>query len=90
MSSNIAIIDQDKTERIRELEQKIFQVTNDCDDLDVVFNALQSTITFWMSTVCPECRKNIARTFKRKIPDMLADANRAAALRAQHPSHQCH
>ena len=37
--------------------------------------ALQDLITDHMAMVCPVCRKNIAKKFKRDFPQMVVNAN---------------
>jgi hypothetical protein len=69
---------QKKHDLCRELESKLFALTGEYD-LDIIFTALQSLMTFLMSTVCPGCRKRLARTLKARIPVMLAEANEFAA-----------
>jgi hypothetical protein len=52
-------------------------------------SALQDAFVHFMTLVCPDCRKNIARKLKRDVPEMLEHANRVAAKRGP-SSHQCH
>jgi hypothetical protein len=44
-----------------------------------VLTALVHALTFCMAFACPGCRKNIARQLRKRVPEMLADANRLAA-----------
>ena len=74
--------------QLEELEEKLFEVTNDCTDLDTIFSGLQNIMTFWMSTLCPDCRNNVARKLKNEISQMLAEANEFAA--EESTEHQCH
>jgi hypothetical protein len=71
----------------RELEQLIFQATAETLDVEMVFTALRNVMTFYMATVCPDCRKNIARKLKREIPMMKANADRFAAEHPDVPKH---
>jgi len=73
---------------LKELEQKIFEAINNTDcDLDTIFEALQGVMTFYMSGLCPDCRKNVARTLKRDIPRMLWTAKKFAAEHPQLSEH---
>jgi hypothetical protein len=65
-------------DQIEALSRKIATVTIDAGaDGDVVFSALQHVFTFWMSRVCPACRRNVARKLKSDVPAMLNRANYA-------------
>ena len=66
----------------RELERLIFQATAETLDVEMVFTALRNVMTFYMATVCADCRKKIARKLKREIPMMQANAARFAAENA--------
>jgi len=57
---------------------------------DVALAALMGTVTYWMSDMCSECRKDFARTLKRQIPEMLATANRTAAMQGERADCQTH
>lgn len=59
------------------------------DDQHIILAALQTTIVFWMSVVCRNCRKEIGRKLKRDIPSMIAEAAALASavsdeIRAKH------
>jgi hypothetical protein len=86
MTSNETVID---------LCQRIDAVFTDADEPDAIFRAMFSVLTKHMSQLCAECRKDLARELKQRIPDMLRRANAAAAERerAQEQDHlraQCH
>jgi hypothetical protein len=51
------------------------------EDPEDIFTALTAVFTFHLSLLCPQCRKDVAHELKRRIPDMLARANREAAAR---------
>jgi hypothetical protein len=61
----------------------------DTEDLEDVFTALTAVFVFNLSLLCSQCRKDVAHELKRRVPDMLARANREAATRA-HGKHQTH
>jgi hypothetical protein len=71
-----------------DLSKRIFDVIKD-EDPETILTALADQITFQMSLVCPDCRKNIARKLKRAIPRMLATATRTAVEYADPPA-SCH
>jgi hypothetical protein len=56
-------------------------IENESEDLEDVFTALTAVFTFHLSLLCPQCRKDVAHELKRRVPDMLARANREAAAR---------
>jgi hypothetical protein len=60
----------------------------------VIFSALRNAIAFQMSNLCPACRRDVAKKFKRDIPEMLKLAEGAAAAyareRGEEPPPQCH
>jgi hypothetical protein len=64
------------------------------EDLEDIFTALTAVFTFHLSLLCPQCRKDVARELKRRVPDMLARANREAAARTtrdgERTIHTCH
>jgi hypothetical protein len=72
----------------KQLGLKIYEVIKG-EDPEIIPDALVSQITFQMSLVCPDCRKNIARKLKRAIPRMLAHATRTAVT-YENPSASCH
>ena len=78
-------------EKLCQLEQKINDVIHDADvrDYDVIFSALRDVFTFWMSTVCSECRRDVARKLKADIPAMLNRASQFAAETKDDPP-ACH
>jgi hypothetical protein len=55
-----------------------------------VFDVLIAVITYRMARLCPDDRKRVARYIEECVPDMLVDANDAAATRARHGEHQSH
>jgi hypothetical protein len=68
-------------------------IEHESEDLEDVFSALTAVFVYNLSLLCAQCRKDVARELKRRIPDMLARANReAAAARAHHGAlqHTCH
>jgi len=71
---------------------RVLAATKDVDDEDV-FDVLIAVITYRMARTCPDWRKNVARYIEQCIPDMLVDANDAAAAqRADQGPHSitCH
>lgn len=77
-------------ERIERLRRKIIDLTvDDGADPDTIFSALQSAFVFWLSIVCRNCRRDIARKLRADIPAMLNNANQlAAADKTETPT--CH
>ncbi len=71
------------------IERRIIEATEN-EEIDHVWSALTGVMIFFMSTVCPDCRKNIARQLKRGIPGMLATANMIAATGPTPPEHGAH
>jgi len=67
-------------------------IESEDEDLEDVFTALSAVFTYHLSLLCPDCRRDIARELRRRIPDMLARANREAATRAREGAHHhvCH
>jgi hypothetical protein len=60
-----------------------------------VIRALLTVLTRELSLVCPDCRSNLAREIKQRIPDMLRKANAAARERERtqpdgQQAHMCH
>jgi hypothetical protein len=49
------------------------------DDFGDVLTALVYVFTHCIALACPDCRKGIARQLRKRIPQMLADANQLAA-----------
>jgi hypothetical protein len=47
-----------------------------------ILDGLECAFEFVMSCCCPDCRKNIAKELRWRIPKMLANAN---AFAARHP-----
>jgi hypothetical protein len=72
-----------------ELCQRIDAAIGDAADPEVVFRSLLSVMTKRMSFVCADCRKDLAREIRARLPDMLRRANAAAAERerAQEQDH---
>lgn len=71
----------DKIE-VEHLERKLVAIINDETDsheFEDTLTALVRAFTFQMALACPGCRKNIARQLRKRIPEMLTDANRLAA-----------
>jgi hypothetical protein len=67
-------------EQLGRLEQKIIDLTiDDGADPDTIFTALQGAFVFWMSTVCLNCRRDVAKKLRANIPAMLNNANQVAA-----------
>jgi hypothetical protein len=65
---------------VNELEQKLFEIlAPEMDNPNRVLDALTEAFTFIMSVQCTDCRKNIARELKRRIPRMLHNANAVGA-----------
>jgi hypothetical protein len=70
----------EQLEQIEQLARKIADITVKADaDPNVVFSALQSVFTFWMSTVCADCRNDVAHQLKADIPLMVNAASQLAA-----------
>jgi hypothetical protein len=55
----------------------------DTEDLEDVFTALTAVFVFHLPLLCPQCRKDVAHELRRRVPDMLARANREAAARVR-------
>jgi hypothetical protein len=45
---------------------------------DIVFSALMNALVFWMSCICPNCRRDFARKLADEIPTMLESADHHA------------
>jgi hypothetical protein len=58
-------------------------IEDENEDREDIFTALTAVFVFHLSLLCPQCRKDVAHELKRRIPDMLARANREAAARAR-------
>jgi hypothetical protein len=71
----------ERLEQVELLARKIAEMATE-DDVapDVVFSALQLALTFWLSTVCVDCRNDIACKLRADIPSMVDTATRLAAL----------
>jgi hypothetical protein len=67
--------------QIDHLEQQLISILH--GNLDAGFrdrmNALVHALTFEIALFCPDCRKAIARQLRKRIPQMLEDANCLAA-----------
>ena len=68
---------------------RVLAATKDIND-EELFDVLIAVITYHMARICPDCRKSVARYIEECVPDMLADANDAAAARAHAGKHQQH
>jgi hypothetical protein len=85
--------DLDPVDRITD---KILDALTSLDDEDKehVLDAIKNAIVVWMAgQYCAHHRKNVAREFKRDIPDMLTEANKMAAIWAAEkgrPNDNCH
>jgi hypothetical protein len=68
-------------ERVNQLAQEITDMTTNADtDPDTIFEALQQVFIFWMSIVCANCRRNVARKLTADIPKMIDCADQTAAV----------
>jgi hypothetical protein len=66
-------------ENVRALGARIFNATMQGNEtMSETFEALLEVFLFYMSTVCPDCRRHIAAELQRRIPGMLTVADRAA------------
>jgi len=68
-------------EMVIDLCRRIDAVFTDADEPEAIFRAMFSVLTKHMSYLCSDCRKDLARELKQRIPDMLRRANVAAAQR---------
>jgi len=68
---------------------RVLAATESINDQDV-FDVLMAVNTARMARLCPDDRKRVARYIEECIPDMLIDANDAAAARAHHGKHLPH
>lgn len=66
-------------QRIDEMVGDILNMFTD-EEHDTIMTTLVSALTLYVSTLCPECRKNNMRDLRKHIPEMLAEANKIAAL----------
>jgi hypothetical protein len=82
----------DDQDRVSNICDRIEGAIQDSDDNEDILGALIAVITFHMSLLCLDCRKDVARTLKHCVPEMLAKANAAAAQRAREGEHTtlCH
>jgi hypothetical protein len=62
------------------------------EDREDIFTALTAVFVYHLSLLRPQCRKDVAHELRRRVPDMLARANREAAARAREGEHTitCH
>jgi hypothetical protein len=60
------------------LAAKIIEATDEVDDLNIIFDALVSSIVFYMSTVCHDCRRNMAEGLGQRLPEMVERAYKLA------------
>jgi hypothetical protein len=58
----------------------IAAIKSESGDHQEILNALAHVFTFFMAVNCPDCRKNVARQLRKRIPEMLFEANRLAAM----------
>jgi hypothetical protein len=91
----INVMSNNEISELLGIEQKIFEACQEASGYDVIFSALQNSITFQMSNLCPACRRNVAKELKRNIPAMLKQANEAAEEYVRRrgeepPPPQCH
>ncbi len=69
--------DEAEVERI---EQKLLAaIDHETDSFADVLNAIVHVLTFHMALACPGCRKSIARSLRKRVPQILSDANQIAA-----------
>lgn len=55
-------------------------------DAKIALEVLREHCVLIMGSVCKDCRRAIARQLKREIPNILAEANRDAAINAATPT----
>ena len=68
----------DKPE-VESIEQREGVIDHATDDFTDILSALVNVLTFEMELAYPGCHKNIAKQLRKRIPEMLSDANRLAA-----------
>ncbi len=70
----------DAKPEVQAIEQRLLAACNfKADKLDDTLSAIANVTTFVMSLLCPDCRKVIAKQLRKRVPQMLSDANRLAA-----------
>ena len=47
--------------------------------MQVLLSALTHVLSFCIAMACPDCRKRIGREFRKRVPEIISDANRLAA-----------
>jgi hypothetical protein len=73
-------------QEIRELGHELREATEKYrDHSEVIFEALQRELTYWLSRACPCCREHIASQIQHSVPRMLAIAGRRAAVEPSEP-----
>jgi hypothetical protein len=79
---------EDTTGDLDDLTQKILNLVDVGDiDSNTVLIALVNAFIYLMARNCPNCRKNIAKTLKKNIPEMLKEAELVAAQFEAAPEH---
>jgi hypothetical protein len=58
-------------------------IETEAEEREDIFTALTAVFVFHLSLLCPQCRKDVAHELRRRVPDMLARANREAAARVR-------
>src|SRR5262249_53096005 len=48
--------------------------------MDLMLDALAHTLTGVIALACPSCGKRIGREFRKRVPEIISDANRLAVL----------
>lgn len=67
---------------VEEIERKLYEVlkaVRSQDNYSDILEALINRLTFEISLSCPQCRKNLAKQLRKRVPQMLEDANCIAA-----------
>ena len=64
-----------------ELAREITEITFNAQvDPNTVFDALQAVFVFWMSCICTDCRRNVARKLRADTSRMLECAEQTATM----------
>jgi hypothetical protein len=72
-----------------ELAREITETTINAEvDPDTVFTALEIVFMFWISSLCADCRREVARKSKASIPKMLDRVDRVETVLG--PNTTCH
>jgi hypothetical protein len=85
------------TKLVAEMEMRIFESIESMPGVHDVcpppiaetLEALLRIAAFTMTHVCPECRKNLARSLEESVPRMLARANTFEDETADRPRYFC-